>query len=558
MSHFPTLDSFLRNFFGNPVPSQKPEGNQFLTIITFQFTLVCTGVFLIAAILDFIVAEYMLGSAILMGFFTFLWILYVRHEVYYAFTSTLSILIINTLIFVHDARYGIQAGVYLFYFPLVFAIFSTFSYENILLVICHLLITIAGWGVMELTHHSLYYSKIHDYETLHGLFIFCMVTSLCITIVFVYLILQQIRTNAINHEQEKLKSVLDSNNQMLMLINKERKIELFNRRFFDYYQNVYGDTLQIGNNYLDYGNPQNREMEAEALNKAFSGQAIQKDMLVMMGNVPTWMSLNFVPVVNKRGEIHNVAFSVLDISERKNYEKSLSETNAILTKLNHELDHFIYRSSHDMRAPLASVLGLVELFQTEEDESEREEYISMIGKSVHKLDQLLIDITQYAKNKKLEIRNQPLYFSEIVNELIEALRFAKNAQSIAFKVTIIQETAFYSDEERVRSIIGNLLSNAVRYRSLQVESFVEIAVMVNEKQARISITDNGIGIESEYLSRIFDMFFKVSHKSVGSGLGLYIVKETVTALRGSINVKSAVGLGTTFIIELPQPHTGIS
>ncbi|MDJ1491370.1 ATP-binding protein [Cytophagaceae bacterium DM2B3-1] len=499
----------------------------------------------------------MLGYAILVGFFAFLWILYVRNRVYYAFTSTLAILIINILIFIHDARYGIQAGVYFFYFPLVFAIFATFSYEDILLVICHLLMTIAGWGIMELTHHSLYSSNVHSYETLHGLFIFCMIASLCITIAFVYLILQQIRTNAITNEQEKLKSVIDSNTQMLMLINKERKIELFNRKFFDYYQNVYDDTLQIGDSYLDYGNPQNREMEAEALDKAFAGQTIQKDMLVMMGNVPTWMSLNFVPVVNQRGEIHNVAFSVLDISERKNYEKNLSETNAILTKLNHELDHFIYRSSHDMRAPLASVLGLVELFQSEEDESEREEYIAMIGKSVHKLDQLLIDITQYAKNKKLEIRNQPLYFSEIVNELIEALRFAKNAQSIDFKVNIIQEGAFYSDEERVRSIIGNLLSNAVRYRSLQVASFVEITVVVNDNKAKISITDNGIGIEPEYLSRIFDMFFKVSHKSVGSGLGLYIVKETVTALRGYINVKSAVELGTTFMVELPLYHTGI-
>ncbi|MDJ1486166.1 ATP-binding protein [Cytophagaceae bacterium YF14B1] len=550
MSNFHTFDFFLRNFFGHPIPSQKRAGNQFRTIITFQFTLVCTCVFLLAAILDFIVAEYMLGYAILMGLCIFLWILYVQDEGYYAFTSTLAILIINALIFIHDARYGIQAGVYFFYFPLVFAIFSTFSYKNKLFIICHLLVTIAGWGVMELTHHSLYYSNRHDYETLHRLFIFCMVTSLCITIVFVYLILQLIRTSSIIQEQEKLKSVLDSNNQMLMLINKDRKIELFNRRFFDYCQNVYGNTLQIGGNYPDYGNPQNREMEADALNKAFSGQTIQKDMLVMMGNVPTWMSLNFVPVVNKRGEIHNVAFSVLDISERKNYEKNLSETNAILTKLNHELDHFIYRSSHDMRAPLASVLGLVELFQTEEDESEREEYIAMIGKSVHKLDQLLVDITQYAKNRKLEIRNQPLYFSEIVNELIDALRFAKNAQSIDFKVNIIQEEAFYSDEERVRSVIGNLLSNAVRYRSLQVASFVEITVVVNGDKAKITITDNGIGIEPEYLSRIFDMFFKVSHKSVGSGLGLYIVKETVTALGGSIHVKSVVGLGTTFIVEL--------
>lgn len=231
-------------------------------------------------------------------------------------------------------------------------------------------------------------------------------------------------------------------------------------------------------------------------------------------------------------------------------EYVVAERTEKLRQTLHELDSFIYRTSHDMRAPLASVMGLVELFQSESDPAEKENYVALIGNSIRKLDKLLVDITQYAKNKKLDLRPQPIEFSVLIQELVDGLKFAKNAQDVDFRISVTQTGIFYSDRERLRSVIGNLLSNAVRYRSHR-EPFVSITVDASD-MARIVVADNGIGIEPEFHNRIFEMFFRLSLQSEGSGLGLYIVQETVTTLGGRITVESAVGQGSAFTLAIPS------
>jgi PAS domain S-box-containing protein len=542
--------SFLQYVFQYPAKQRQLEPWHFRAIISYQFMLICMGTFVTTGLLDLVMGEYWLAALCGFNLVLFVGLLYLHYRGYYLATATVYVLVANAIIFLHDARYGFEAGVYLFYFPVFFAIFVTLSFKNKLWFYLYLGLTLNVWVLMELTGHRLLLAD-HTPAERHMVFLYSLVLSLSVTILFVYLILNQIRNGTIVHEREKLKSVLDSNGQMMMLINRKWEVELFNKRFFDYYQAVYGHTLEVGKPYLDYTNPQNRALLENSLTQAFAGNTVQEDVQVMVGSKTAWMSLNFVPIRNGNGVVRRVAFSALDISERKNYEKNLSETNEILTKLNHELDHFIYRSSHDMRAPLASVMGLVELFQSEEDEAEREEYISMIGKSVHKLDELLIDITQYAKNKKLGMRRQKVDFDGMIHDLVNALKYAKNAQTVEFRIRVSQNAPFYGDEERIRSVIGNLLSNAVRYRSSGREAFVSIVAEVTD-MARLTISDNGIGIEPEYINRIFDMFFKVSTRSSGSGLGLYIVKETLLTMGGHIEVDSLPGVGTTFTVTIPE------
>ncbi|MCU0352372.1 MAG: PAS domain-containing sensor histidine kinase [Cytophagales bacterium] len=547
--------SFFEYVFRFRAKQRQQDFRQLRAVITYQFMLACMAVFLLAAIADTLLGVYWLAGGCLLVALAFVGVLYLHYRGHYVWTASIAIVLINLLIFVHDARYGILAGVYFFYFPLFFSIFSTITFRRNLWFAGHLLFTVACWLVMELTNHSLLYEKTHSDEVLHRAFVFCQVVSLSATTAFVYFVFAQIRNNAVSKEREKLKAVVDSNAQLIMLVNREGNIEVFNKNFMDFYQNVYGTTLTVGGNYLGYVHPQNRPLIEKGFRTAFAGEAFKCDAPLAAGDDSVWAKLNFVPVFGKDGTVRQVAFSVLDITDQKNYEKNLSETNEILTKLNHELDNFIYRSSHDMRAPLTSVLGLVELFQNENDEQDREEYVQLIGKSVQRLDQLLVNITQYAKNKKLEIKRQPIRFEALVNDLVDGLKFSKNAQDIDFQITVAQSGEFQGDEERLRSVVGNLLSNAIRYRSPHGQSFVRVNIQASAAQADITVSDNGIGIEPEYQAKIFDMFFKASVQSAGSGLGLYIVKETVLAMDGTIGVESVQGLGTTFTVKIPNMPT---
>jgi len=130
----------------------------------------------------------------------------------------------------------------------------------------------------------------------------------------------------------------------------------------------------------------------------------------------------------------------------------------------------------------------------------------------------------------------------------------QEAELLDFSVKIEnKKTEFCNDEERLSIILKNFISNAIKYRNPQAEkSFVRITININPQQAFIQIEDNGVGIEDSYLDKIFDMFFRGPIRSEGSGLGLYIVKQTLDRLGGTVEVSSRFNKGTTFKIVVPN------
>lgn len=232
---------------------------------------------------------------------------------------------------------------------------------------------------------------------------------------------------------------------------------------------------------------------------------------------------------------------------------SLAEQNLELTKINKELDGLVYSVSHNLRAPLMSVLGLINLAKFETSTETIHHYHEMMEKSVHKLDDTLKEILDYARNARQEPKISKINFKEIINETLDKMQFMAGVDNIRIRVTVIDPLPFYSDKYRISVILNNLISNAIKYYDEKKESpFFNIAVTVGEEKAILEFQDNGIGITETAISKIFDMFFRATNKTEGSGLGLYIVKEAVDKLRGDIQIESSLGKGTTFKISIPN------
>ncbi len=242
-----------------------------------------------------------------------------------------------------------------------------------------------------------------------------------------------------------------------------------------------------------------------------------------------------------------------DISKIKEAEEVLRRNNEELLKINNELDHFVYSTSHNLRAPLTSILGIVGLIKNFPDPSEFDNYIALIEKSVKKLDDTIQEITNYSRNARVEVVAESINFECLVEEMVESLSFLENAGKIKITYTMPPKFPFFSDLSRIKMIITNLLSNAIKYADYtKANPFIKILLKHKEEGVCISIQDNGIGIASEYQAKVFDMFFRASTRSSGSGLGLYIVKEAVTKLDGKIEVVSTPGIGTEFRVYLPD------
>lgn len=242
-------------------------------------------------------------------------------------------------------------------------------------------------------------------------------------------------------------------------------------------------------------------------------------------------------------------------AERQKVEaaQALARQNEALTKINKELDSFVYSISHNLRAPLMSVLGLLDLATNESDSVIMHQYHEMMKSSVCKLDDTLKEILEYSRNARQGLVVNEINFEKIINDNFERMQFMPGYDRISKEIFIEGQDQFYSDRYRLSLILNNLISNAIKYADPSKEvSIINISVQLRPDSALLIFRDNGIGIEDGYMQKVFNMFFRATAKNEGAGLGLYIVKEAVEKLGGSIALDSQMGLGTRFQIELPN------
>ncbi len=235
----------------------------------------------------------------------------------------------------------------------------------------------------------------------------------------------------------------------------------------------------------------------------------------------------------------------------------LLEFNSELQKINSELDRFVYSTSHDLRAPLCSILGLVYLIELESQEPQTLGYAGMIRKSIQRLEGFIKSILSYSKNSRLVLETSHIPLQTAIEEIVNSLRTMTDAEGIHFEVKMNEVCPFYSDMHRFNMILENLISNAIKFQDRQQPNrCIRIAGTSNANYLDLQVEDNGIGIAKEHQSRIFDMFFRISGERDGSGIGLYIVREAVAKLQGSIEVASHEHEGTTFTVRLKNFHKG--
>jgi signal transduction histidine kinase len=232
---------------------------------------------------------------------------------------------------------------------------------------------------------------------------------------------------------------------------------------------------------------------------------------------------------------------------RKQYEE--------LMKINKELDSFVYSVSHNLRAPLRSVLGLINLARMEDEKKGNtfKDYFNMMETSMHKLDETLKEILDYSRNSRQELCIEKIDIQQLLDDNLEKMQFMPGSSSIDKQISIREDAPLYSDKYRISVIFNNLISNAIKYYDpVKEHPTLNITIEVTKERARLEFQDNGIGIDKEYQDKIFNMFFRATQLSEGAGLGLYIVQEAVEKLKGTIVIDSELRRGTTFTIDIPN------
>lgn len=235
-----------------------------------------------------------------------------------------------------------------------------------------------------------------------------------------------------------------------------------------------------------------------------------------------------------------------EVTEQKQRE-------TLLEQRNFELDSFVYRASHDLKAPLNSIMGLIQLVEMEKDVDEIRNLVKLMDRSTGKLDEFIRELVHFSQDARLEVNAEPLVFDPFVAEIQDSLAHMDGADSLTVNLDIDQDQPFNSDLVRLKIIFGNLYSNAIKYRDQRKEQQeLNIRIQSNGKAATIEFEDNGVGIPEPHQKRIFELFFRASHQAPGSGMGLYNTLNAVERLNGQIQCISTEGKGTTFRVEIPN------
>jgi len=231
-------------------------------------------------------------------------------------------------------------------------------------------------------------------------------------------------------------------------------------------------------------------------------------------------------------------------------ERTLLEKNKELMKANQELDRFVYSASHDLRSPLSSISGLIEL--SKRDIPGTTEYLKLMKDRVEVMEKFIHDIIDYSRNSRVPATMESVDVFNLINEVIELTRYMEGSRQPIVNVLVEKEMKVISDESRLRVILNNLLSNSLKYSDPEKDEVaITIAASVTSGVFTFSVEDNGVGIPEDQGDKIFNMFYRASEKATGSGLGLYIVKESLEKLNGSVRYESAPGKGSIFIVTIP-------
>lgn len=274
--------------------------------------------------------------------------------------------------------------------------------------------------------------------------------------------------------------------------------------------------------------------------------------LKMIDGTYRWHLSRAFPQWDAEGNVIRWFGTATDVHQRKAYEETLKQKNLQLTRINNDLDNFIYTASHDLKAPISNIEGLLDLLNLDiNDEkataTETQQIIHLMQGSVERFKKTIASLTDVVK---LQQENTSIYGPVNLATVVEDVTYDLNPiikeNNVQIEVDLKQDATIRFTEKNLRSVIYNLISNAIKYRTPDRTPFIKLSLSQNSDYSILTVEDNGMGIESKRIADIFTMFKRFHDHVEGTGIGLYMVKKMVENAGGRIEVDSKIGEGSSF------------
>lgn len=356
---------------------------------------------------------------------------------------------------------------------------------------------------------------------------------------------------SIKQNEANLRSILDNTDSAIWLIDNKLQLIEFNRSFVQFWKTLNGDHPACDEKLIRIPNSNDLTSKFSLWYRCIrKKKPFTKNLSVMLSGHSHIFNIEAFPII-KNGIVNGATFFAHDITEKQSKEETLQKKNEELERLNKQFDELVYSASHDLRSPITSSRGLINLMRIDMSRSNTENCLNLIETSLNKLDNIVREITLFSKTSRSRVHIEKINTYSFINECVESqiVKEGVNGSNISFQIDAKRVKTIYSDQEKLKLAINNLINNAIRFRDPRKQPQVKIKVTYVKKKIKLEIADNGIGIPLEHQSKIFDMFYKAHETSQGPGLGLFVASEAINRVKGSIRVYSEPGIGSKFEIE---------
>lgn len=365
---------------------------------------------------------------------------------------------------------------------------------------------------------------------------------------------------AFKKSEANLRTIIDTAETSYILFGGDLCILSFNLLAQKYSQEINNATLVVGSHISNYFSVGRWTQILEMLDKVATGETVSYDLnFINEHSVSKWHHISWVKVANNDNKDYGYFLSNKDITEAKTIAIEREKITADLIQHNNDLEQFTYIVSHNLRAPVANILGLIDILKNHDEELDKDtkkEVVDRVYTSIKNIDTIIKDLNQILQARKTVDGRKELV--DLENLLVAVKTSVKNSTSnetITFEHDFSAVESMFTTRSYLYSIFYNLISNSIKYRNPDVPAVISIKSQKANNRIELRFKDNGKGIDLDKNGQsIFGLYKRFDNSVEGKGMGLYIVKTQVTTLGGTIQIESQLGTGTEFILSFPREN----
>jgi PAS domain S-box-containing protein len=364
---------------------------------------------------------------------------------------------------------------------------------------------------------------------------------------------------ALKKSEANLRTIFDNTDSAYILFDTNLQILSFNLLAQQYSEENNKKSLAIGRYINEYFSPERWPQIMEMLKKLSKGETISYELSIAGNNdVTKWHHIRWLNVKNNGNKNWGFILENKDITEIKTATLERERITNDLTQHNRDLEQFTYIISHNLRAPVANILGLTDILKEHGqgmDAETQQEVIDRIFTSTKNIDTTIKDLNQILQTRKpVGSKKEKVDFEAMVDAVKTSLRNSLALEKVTINCDFTSVDSIFTTRSYLYSIFYNLTSNSIKYRKTDVSPLISITSRKIDDKIELRFKDNGKGIDLDKNAEdVFGLYKRFDTSVEGKGMGLFMVKTQVAALGGSIQIESKPGEGTEFILQFNQP-----